>query len=72
MSSRAPRDLGPAPAMPTDDAIFIPLCGLREAIVIPTDTGPRIPGPIPEDDMRFYRLLYDVRHRGRLRGLSLN
>ena len=37
MSSRAPRDLlaGSASTMPADDAIFIPLCGLHNAMVIP-------------------------------------
>ena len=30
---------GSASTMPTDDAILIPLCGLRKAMVIPVKTG---------------------------------
>ena len=49
MSSRAPRSLprtpirgpgaGSASTMPRDDAIFIPLCGLHKAMVIPVNAG---------------------------------
>ena len=46
MSSQGPSEgpgVGSALTMPTDDAIFIPLCGLRKAMVIPAEAGIHTP-----------------------------